>query len=203
MPTKKSTTLAKQQQQHFKWYYAIILIGIVAIVGILVLRFSHASSVTTWTAADSEWSLINGGQPTRSTDPNLPTANKTVFPIDVTTKSGGQSDFQLNVPVTVKKGQSLGYCVFLKLDSYDKTPYVQLAFGGGTTFVVTKIIPYSQGEQADAGYKRFCATSQAALYDTNVTAYTWAYIVGANASYSGNLSGKFWKAERYINDPFK
>jgi hypothetical protein len=44
MPTKKSSTLAKQQQQHFKWYYAIILIGIVAIVGILVLRYSHAGT---------------------------------------------------------------------------------------------------------------------------------------------------------------
>lgn len=42
MPTKKSSTLAKQQKQHFKWYYVVILIGIVAIVGIVILRFSHA-----------------------------------------------------------------------------------------------------------------------------------------------------------------
>lgn len=54
MPTKKSTTLVKQQQQHFKWYYAIILIGIVAIVGILILRFSNAGAVKEIGMAESD-----------------------------------------------------------------------------------------------------------------------------------------------------
>lgn len=68
MSAKKSTILAKQQQQHFKWYYAVILIGIVAIVGILVLRFSHAGvAPKTWTAADKE--LLVGVMPNAGTAP--------------------------------------------------------------------------------------------------------------------------------------
>lgn len=43
MPVAK-TKLAKQSQKHFKWYVAIILVALVAIAGILIIRFSHAST---------------------------------------------------------------------------------------------------------------------------------------------------------------
>lgn len=43
MSIKTSKALTNQRQQHFKWYYAIIIISIVAIAGILILRFSNAS----------------------------------------------------------------------------------------------------------------------------------------------------------------
>lgn len=44
MPTNtKSSKLAKQSKLHFRWYMAIVLVAIVAVVGILVVRFSNAS----------------------------------------------------------------------------------------------------------------------------------------------------------------
>lgn len=50
MPAKKpktktsSSKLAKQSKLHFRWYMAVVLIAIVAVVGILVVRFSNAAT---------------------------------------------------------------------------------------------------------------------------------------------------------------
>lgn len=46
MPVGK-TVLAKQSQTHKKWYLAVILIALVAVAGILILRFSRASTLST------------------------------------------------------------------------------------------------------------------------------------------------------------
>lgn len=62
MPAAK-TKLAKQSQKHFKWYMAIILVVLVAVAGILILRFSHASNVVIMQLACSNGKCYAYGSP--------------------------------------------------------------------------------------------------------------------------------------------
>lgn len=46
MSKTKSTLLAKQHKSHFQWWVGLIVVCVVAIAGILILRFSRASTTT-------------------------------------------------------------------------------------------------------------------------------------------------------------
>lgn len=56
--TKNSSQLT---QFKFRWWMALILVAVVAIIGIVILRFSHAGTASqTWTASDSELKIAAG-----------------------------------------------------------------------------------------------------------------------------------------------
>lgn len=57
------TGLAKKKGFQFKWWMGLIIVGIVAVVGLVVLNFSNASSVTKVYAAKSGPRNDPGGCP--------------------------------------------------------------------------------------------------------------------------------------------
>lgn len=59
--TSKSTVLARQHTTHFKWWIAIIVVGLIAIAGILVLRLSHASGPQGIMLVDGQYTHHDNG----------------------------------------------------------------------------------------------------------------------------------------------
>ncbi len=183
MPTKTSKTLAKQQQQHFKWYYVVILVALIAVTGILIIRLSNAGTQIsrTWTGADSEWtSQVAFG---RTTDNSLPAGNRTVL---------AMTD---NIyPTSIKNDSvTLAYKQYIQACAYVKAPAgaeVHVDFLRGNGITPGKSI--NSGSQY--GYTKYCSETK----PTDSNSITDVY--GYQVSTPGVVNGSYyvWKLERNI-----
>lgn len=209
--TKNSSQLT---QFKFRWWMVLILVAVVAIIGIVILRFSHAANgFQVWTGADSEWRGTFNDPVIRTTDKTLPTTNKTVLKI-ASNNTNGTSGYYVNNRISVQKGQTLGFCFFIKLTSYTQgMPYIQLGTSEpiGRAGAVHPILAYDKGEQAEAGYRKFCATT-AVLPQTVTYTSISVDVVGTPVyrtgllqadGYPGSLEGMVWKVETFVQDSFK
>jgi hypothetical protein len=79
MPTKSNTLKPKSGGFKFHWWMAVILVAIVAVIGIAILRFSHASNGNVYIALPS-FGQFAPGDPALSTYSNQDAADPTPNP---------------------------------------------------------------------------------------------------------------------------
>lgn len=213
MPTKKSTTLAKQQQQHFKWYYAIILIGVIAIAGILILRFSNAgtvkeigmaeSDVKTYVTASRDGYATIGNQ----TDTSLPgsgaqqtvrVANSNALPTPGYIMMNVQYADKLSYTTT---NAVVRYCIYISNTGSYAPNGITLA-----TYGEQKNFPSGSGGffSSVSGYNIYCKDAKASTLGAKNTQITSNFQAFAEASVNAPFTKlKLWKITREVIEASK
>ena len=212
MPTKTSKTLAKQQQQHFKWYYAVILIGIVAIVGVLVLRFSNAGAVKEIGMAESDVksyvTASRDGYATigNQTDASLPgsgaqqtvrVANSNALPTPGYISMNVTYADKLTYTTT---NAVVRYCIYIKnTGSYAPNGITLATYGEQRNFPNG-----SGGWSAGNGYATFCKDTNASTLGAKNTQITSNFQVFAEASVNAPYTKlQLWKITREVIEASK
>jgi hypothetical protein len=171
----------------------------VALIGIVIIRFSNASvTPTTWTAADSELKDL-AGTAHRATDSTLPTVNKTVW-------NGPNPKFGLTETLTLAKGDAVNACYFATGRA-----------GGGTGPAALNMSIYENGvlknntnymnsanKPVPSGvgyYEKYCVTSNTNTLPAGK--HTLQYVLDIPGSATGGSQWSVWKVERTIQPAAK
>lgn len=209
MPTKKSSTLAKQQQQHFKWYYAIILVALIAIAGIIILRFSQAGTGAIYSAANGQLNPI-------AHTPAVKTFDSSVSDyVWLSNIAGNQSAFyEYTSIVPYQPGSKVQSCVYYSVNYVPEKDRVATTISvNPNTIMVSDSSGGTQYTNGPNGYRIACSNfladhmKTAGAFPANAAkgvGYNVKFQVGAGFnSTAANIPLKIWKADRVLILPAK
>lgn len=225
--SNSKTRVSKSKKPKFQMKRWMVLgsIAIIAIVGIVIVRFSNASTVVkrTWTGADGEWSATAPASPRgrktapihRTIDPSLPTANKTVIVTGIY-----DFDHELAIPQNIKisRRHLLSICVYIKIVqrlgsdvNIASSIKGSIQYGGKGPWTQRNFIPTAviknpvkeasimsidDGKPVEAGYRKVCWTDSTSTVAINNP----KFVIHINPSSGLHKTSKFyiWKLETSI-----
>jgi hypothetical protein len=178
---------------------ALVGVLIIAGVGIVIVRFSNASSgieTKTWTASDGELRAVSPGAH-RTTDNSLPATNKTVW-------IASDPKFQVSEQITLARNEVVTACYFALGVGGGGTGSAAMNISISENGVNKAITDFRNGGSVPSGvgyYNKFCVASNASSLPAGTHKLT--YTLDFPGSATGGSQWLIWKVERSIQKAVK
>lgn len=218
-PTVHANSKVFNRKGNFKfhWWMGAVIVAVIAVIGLVIIRFSNAATTKIWYASDTSQVIVPGVSPPDyslyRTEPLLPAPNNTV--LISSAQAGvfinGQQDNGVRAEVSEFLPAGLGnftLCAFgkpspgqgastiidvKKFDNSTSSFRTVTAYSTGSSNLNTKLI--ESDVPNIVGYKQFCATvNRTNIKDGDLLKYSMTLAPSLQES------SRFWKLERRLGN---